>query len=109
MNAQTTTVKPVRLAIAGMTHGHIAFILGRKDKGDFLLTGVYEPNKELALSLSKKYNFNPDLIYTNLGEMLDKVKPEAVVAFGSVYEHMSVVEACAPRGKTIGNQCSPCQ
>jgi len=98
MNAQTTTVKPVRLAIAGMTHGHIAFILGRKDKGDFLLTGVYEPNKELALSLSKKYNFNPDLIYTNLGEMLDKVKPEAVVAFGSVYEHMSVVEACAPRG-----------
>jgi predicted dehydrogenase len=30
--------------------------------------------------------------------MLDKVKPEAVVAFGSIYEHMMVVEACAPRG-----------
>ena len=29
--------------------------------------------------------------------MLDAVKPEAVVAFGSVYEHMAVVEACAPR------------
>jgi predicted dehydrogenase len=30
--------------------------------------------------------------------MLDAVKPEAVVAFGSIYEHMAVVEACAPRG-----------
>jgi predicted dehydrogenase len=29
--------------------------------------------------------------------MLDAVKPEAVAAFGSIYEHMSVVEACAPR------------
>ena len=29
--------------------------------------------------------------------MLDAVKPEAVVAFGSIYEHMAVVEACAPR------------
>ena len=99
--AQTSSVKPIRLAIAGMTHGHIAFILGRKDKGDFILTGVYEPNKELALSLSRKYGFNPDLIYNDLGKMLDKVKPEAVVAFGSVYEHISVVEACAPRGINV--------
>jgi predicted dehydrogenase len=30
--------------------------------------------------------------------MLDKVKPEAVVAFGSIYDHLAVVEACAPRG-----------
>jgi hypothetical protein len=25
--------KPIRLAVAGMTHGHISFILGRPDKG----------------------------------------------------------------------------
>ena len=96
--AQTITEKPIRLAIAGMTHAHIAFILGRKDKGDFILSGVYEPNTELALRLSKRYGFNQNLIYNDLGKMLDKVKPEAVVAFGSVYEHMAVVEACAPRG-----------
>lgn len=98
VNSQTqVSTKPIRLAVAGMTHGHISFILGRKDKGDFVLTGVYEPNHELALQLSKKYGFNPQLIYGNLDEMLEKVKPEAVVAFGSVYEHMAVVEACAPR------------
>lgn len=90
--------KPIRLAVAGATHGHISFILGRKDKGDFILTGVCEPNHELAQKLSKQYLFNPALIYHDLEKMLDEVKPEAVVAFGSVYEHMAVVEACAPRG-----------
>jgi predicted dehydrogenase len=97
LNAQQVSEKPIRLAIAGGTHGHIAFILGRKPKPDFILVGFYEPNRDLALRLAKQYNFNPKLIYADLGKMLDSVKPEAVVAFGSIYEHMKVVEECAPR------------
>ena len=96
--AQSSQQKPIRLAIAGMTHGHIAFILGRKDKNDFQLVGVYEPNTKWALSLAKKYGFDPKLIYNNLGTMLDQTKPEAVAAFGSILEHTPAIEACAPRG-----------
>jgi predicted dehydrogenase len=96
--AQEPSKQPIRLAIAGLTHGHSAFILGRKDKSDFNLVGIYEPNHELAMRYAKTYNFNPNLIYDDLGKMLDLVKPEAVVAFGSIFEHMAVVEACAPRG-----------
>lgn len=98
IQAQSTAQKPIRMAIAGMTHGHTAFILGRKDKGDFQLVGVFEPNMELANKLSKKYGFDPNLIFNNMEKMLDQAKPEAVVAFGSILEHMAVVEACAPRG-----------
>ena len=98
LNTQSNTQKPIRMAIAGMTHGHTSFILGRKDKGDFQLVGVFEPNTELANKLSKKYGFDPKLIFDNLEKMLDNVKPEAVVAFGSIFEHMAVIEACAPRG-----------
>lgn len=98
IQAQSTVRKPIRMAISGMTHGHIAFILGRKAKDDFQLVGIFEPNTELANKLSKKYGFDLKLVYNNLETMLDKVKPEAVVAFGSVFEHMAVVEACAPRG-----------
>ncbi|MCK9411560.1 MAG: Gfo/Idh/MocA family oxidoreductase [Prolixibacteraceae bacterium] len=90
--------KPIRLAVAGMTHGHIPLILGRADKGDFELVGVYEPNQELVHKLAQRYNFPESLSYKNLGEMLDKVKPDAVVAFGSNFDHLAVVEACAPRG-----------
>jgi len=98
MNAQTPSVKPIRLAIAGVTHGHTSFILGRKNKTDFQLVGVFETNNELALKRAKQFGFDPKLIYNNLAKMLDSVKPDAVVAFGSIYEHMAVVEACAPRG-----------
>jgi len=98
IQAQSSKQKPIRLAISGMTHGHTAFILGRKDKEDFHLVGVCEPNTELANRLAIQYKFDPKLIYSNLESMLDNVKPEAVVAFGSVFEHMATVEACAPRG-----------
>lgn len=94
--AQSTTKTPVRIAVAGITHGHVAWILSRK-KPDVILAGIYEPDNELAQRYAKKYGFNTNLIYNDLGKMLDAVKPEAVVAFGSIYEHMAVVKACAPR------------
>ncbi len=97
-NPANAVQKPIRLAVAGMTHGHISFILGRADKGDFELCGVCEPNRELALKLSEKFKFPASLIFKDLKEMLDEVKPEAVVAFGSIFDHLAVVEACAPRG-----------
>lgn len=95
---KSQTQKPIRLAVAGMTHGHISFILGRPDKGDFELVGVFDTNKELTHKLSERYKFSQDLIFHDLEQMLDKVKPEAVVAFGSIFDHLAVVEACAPRG-----------
>ena len=96
--AQTAPDEPIRLAIVGVSHGHASFILGRKNKGDFNIVGIYEPDRDLALRYSKQYNFSPDLIFSDLNKMLDSVKPEAAVAFGSIFEHMSMVEACAPRG-----------
>jgi len=101
MEAQSSMQKPIRLAIAGMTHSHIAFFFGRKNKSDFNLVGIYEPNREMALRYAKNYNFDPKLIYNNLDKMLDAVKPEAVAAFGSILEHAAVVEACAPRGINV--------
>lgn len=98
MHAQSKTTGPLRLAVAGITHGHVGWILGRKDKTDVTLVGVYEPNNELAQRFAKQYNLSTALFYSDMNKMLDAVKPEAVVAFGSIYQHMAAVEACAPRG-----------
>ncbi len=89
---------PVRMAVAGITHGHAGFILGRKPKPDIALVGIYEPNTDLAKRYAKSFNINPALFYTDMEKMLAETKPEAVVAFGSIYEHMGVVETCAPKG-----------
>jgi predicted dehydrogenase len=98
IHAQTAREKPVRIAVAGMTHDHIGFIMNREKKSDLVIVGVYEPNRELAERYAGSFHFDTNLIYDNLEKMLDQVKPEAVVAFGSIYEHLAVVEACAPRG-----------
>ena len=96
--AQSTNASPVRLAVAGIKHVHVPWILGRKDKTDIILVGIYEPNTDLAQRYAKRFSLSANLFYSDLNKMLDAVKPEAVVAFGSVYEHMEAVEACAPRG-----------
>ncbi|MGQ8334969.1 Gfo/Idh/MocA family protein [Sunxiuqinia sp. A32] len=90
--------EPIRLAVAGMSHGHLGFILGRPDKSDFKLVGLSDPDQELTERIISRYKLDPEIFYADLEKMLDEVKPDAVVAFGSIYDHLSVVEACAPRG-----------
>lgn len=93
-----TQGQPLRVAVAGVSHGHAGWILGYKDKANIQVTGIYEKDTALAYRLAQNNGFPAAMVYTNLGRMLDAVKPEAVVAFGSIYSHLEVVEACAPRG-----------
>ena len=90
--------EPVRLAVVGLTHSHVNWILSRQDKGDIALVGIVEPNRDLAERLMKRNNLSLDLLYPSMEEMFAKVIPDGVTAFGSIYEHLEVVQACAPRG-----------
>jgi predicted dehydrogenase len=94
---QTAQSSPLRLAVVGISHGHVGWILSRK-KPDVTLVGIYEPSKALAERNAKEYHLAPSLFYTDLNKMLDAVKPEAVSVFGSIKNHFAAVEACAPRG-----------
>jgi predicted dehydrogenase len=89
--------KPFRIGVAGLTHAHVHWILDRADDGDIEITGIVEPNKALAERFLKQHNLPMRLYYSSLEEMLDKSKPEAVTAFASTFEHLAVVQACAPR------------
>lgn len=90
--------EPLRLAIARVTHGHSAWIFGGKRTDAVKVTGIYEPDEELARRFRERYDLPAELFYTDLAKMLEDAQPEAVAAFGSIHEHRAVVEACAPRG-----------
>ncbi|ASZ13365.1 Gfo/Idh/MocA family oxidoreductase [Chitinophaga pendula] len=96
--AGADVVKPLRVAVAGIAHGHSGWILSRQNKGDIALVGIYEPDTALAGRSAARYHLDRKLFYTDLGAMLDAVKPSAVLAFGPVNAHLAAVEACAPRG-----------
>ena len=90
--------KPLRVGVAGLTHGHVGWILNYKKTDVIEVVGIAETNRALAEKYSKQYGFSMSIVYPTLDEMLDKTKPEAVAAFNSIYQHLEVVKACAPRG-----------
>lgn len=103
MMAQQNNMKqekqsPLRLVVAGISHGHSPWVFNRKDKQDIEIVGIYEPDKSLAKKYAANYKLDEAIFFDDLDKMLLAVKPRAAVAFGSIYEHMAVVEACAPKG-----------
>ena len=89
---------PLRVGVVGLTHTHVHWILGRPNDDKITIVGIVEPNKELALRYTKQHGFSMDMVYASLDEMIAKTKPEAVTAFGTIYEHLEVVQKCAPLG-----------
>ena len=96
--ANARAVVPLRVGVAGLTHAHVHGLLGRAQRGDIVIVGIAEADRALAERLTKQYGLPMSLVYPTLAEMLARTKPEAVTAFGSIYEHLGVVRACAPRG-----------
>lgn len=96
--AQAQPAAPIRVGVAGLTHTHVHGLLGREKQGDIVIVGIAEPNRALALRFTQQHGLSMSLVYNSLEEMLAKTKPQAVTAFGSIYEHLAVVQACAPRG-----------
>jgi predicted dehydrogenase len=97
LSAQTSDRKKVRIGIAGLTHSHVLPLLRNYKNYDFELVGISESNNELAQRYAGQYKIDRNIIFNSLDEMLDKTKPDGVVTFTSIYDHLEVVEACAPR------------
>lgn len=91
---------PLRIGVAGVTHGHLSEVKDRIKAGrkDFVVVGVSEENDEYRNQNDLTPLLDQKVFYKDLEKMLDETKPEAVVAYGSAYDHLQVVRACAPRG-----------
>ena len=90
---------PLRVGVVGLVHGHAGgFFQRTAGRTDFQVTGIVEPDRELAARYVTKYKLEATPLFTDLDAMLDQAKPEAVLVFTNTYDHARVVEACAKRG-----------
>ena len=89
--------QPVRLAVAGLAHGHNGWILGRPNDAVVELVGIWEPDAKLAARLRDQYHLDAKLFHTDLEEMLKTIKPEGVLCYGSTDQHLPVARICLPR------------
>ncbi len=93
---QPASPAPLRIAVAGLTHGHVHGLLGRRSAG-LEIVGVAEKDQALARRYAAQYGISEDRLFPDLETLLDRVRPDAVAAFGPTSEHLAVVAACAPR------------
>ena len=94
--------KPLRLAIAGLVHGHVSgFLKSAQARNDVQIVGVYEPDPLLLRSYGEKYNLPRETLFTDLNQMLDLGRPEAIASFTNTRDHPVIVEAAAPRHLTV--------
>jgi hypothetical protein len=73
--------EPLRLGIAGITHSHVHWLLGRKDTVGIKIVGIAEPNRDLAERYARQYNLPFEIIFASLDEMIKATHPEAQKAF----------------------------
>jgi predicted dehydrogenase len=97
--ARSQDAKPLRVAIAGLNHGHVSGFLNnaRRRTADMVVVAVWDPDRALLDKYAASQHLAADQLFTDLDTMLDAVKPEAVATFTDTSSHAHVVEACAPR------------
>jgi scyllo-inositol 2-dehydrogenase (NADP+) len=89
---------PLRLAIAGLVHGHVSgFLRGAQGRSDVQIVAIFDPDPALLHRYGEQYRIPESTRFTDLKTMLDRVKPEAIASFTNTRDHTAVVEAAAPR------------
>jgi predicted dehydrogenase len=101
LQAQSQTppqAKPIKLAIAGLVHGHVrGFLNAAQKRTDVQIVGLFDPDTAVLKGYGERYNLPDTALFTDLAKMLDQAKPDAVSTFTNTYDHPMVVEAAAQR------------
>lgn len=89
---------PLRLAIAGLVHGHVqGFLNAAKNRKDVQIVGVADPDAALRKKYAAQFSLPATMFFADTREMIDRTKPEALAIFTSTYDHPAAVEAAAAK------------
>src|SRR5690606_37608105 len=85
-----------KVAVAGMSHDHVHVLFNLYKQNNIELLGIAESDKDLVLRMQERYDLPDSLFYLNLESLLNKVKPDVVLAYNPISQHIDVAEACLP-------------
>ncbi|MFI5194882.1 MAG: Gfo/Idh/MocA family protein [Chitinophagales bacterium] len=97
----TFAQQPLRVGVAGLNHDHVFGLLENYKKGKVIILGIAEGDQDLVQRYKKRYNLPDNLFYKDVPSMLEHIKPDAVLAYNAISDHLAVVEACAPKGVSV--------
>ena len=93
---------PVRVAIVGLEHGHVAGFLNAFPKQqDAQLVGIVDADQALCAKYGQLYHLSPSMFYATLDDLLAHQHPQALLVYTAVGEHRRVIEAGATHGLDV--------
>ena len=87
----------LKVGVAGLSHDHAQGLMQQYKRGEVILLGIAEADQNLVARYKKNFQLPDSLFYNSVASMLQKIKPDAVLAYNAISEHIDVVEACAPK------------
>jgi len=101
LSTVTMAQNKLNVAVAGLNHDHIFLIMNSYQKGEVNIVGIAENNRELVDRFKKRYKLADSLFFPDITLLLKNVKPDAVLAYNAISDHLAVVEAAAPLGISV--------
>lgn len=91
----------LKVGVAGLSHDHANGLMQQHKRGEVILLGIAESDMNLVARYKKNFQLPDSLFYKDVASMLNKIRPDAVLAYNAISEHIDVVEACAPKGISV--------
>lgn len=88
--------KKLKVVVAGLSHDHAHIIMNAYQNNTIELLGIAEDDEELVKRYRKTYEFSQDLVYKSLETLLKSKKPDVVLAYNPVSEHIDIAQICMP-------------
>jgi len=99
--AGTTTGQNLRVGVAGLNHDHAYGLMQNYKKGKVTILGIAESDPQLIARYKERYQLPDSIFFKDVPSMLAHIKPDAVLAYNAISDHLAVVEACAPKGISV--------
>jgi predicted dehydrogenase len=90
---------PFRVAIVGLEHGHVEGFLGAlPSHRDVELVGIADADSSLIAKYQQKYHLDETLFFKSEANMIERVRPDAVLVYTSIGEHRHAIGIAAQYG-----------
>jgi glucose-fructose oxidoreductase len=94
--------QPVRVAIVGLEHGHVAgFLQAFPKQHDAELVAIVDPDANLRAKYEQQFHLDHALFFARLDDAIAAKHPQALLVYTPIGEHRRVIEEAAAKGLDV--------
>jgi glucose-fructose oxidoreductase len=102
LTARAQDNQALRVAIVGLTHGHVAgFLPQSPSHPEIQLVGIVEANAELAGRYKAQFHLDAVPFYSTINECIEKQHPAALWVYTATSEHRRIIQDAAAYGVNV--------